>query len=262
MDAPPEPPRASFDSAIFRHRDAPIALLAVPIALIHAAPPSAAFFAAGAAAVLAGLLIRLASVRYIGKRARVHRMRADALSTKGPFHVVRTPIYVGNALMMLGLGLVAGPPLYAAAAFAIALAWYRVVVHVEEGALSAIYGRRYEVYRAATGRFLPRLGALSRRRFLPARARRVAWSEVFGRESGLAIAVPVLVAAAALKARIHVAYHGLLPLGSVVLEDLIAATAGAIVVGVGAFRSARRVARQIERDRIRAESLAARHAES
>jgi len=79
---------------------------------------------------------------------------ATRLITDGPFRLSRNPIYVGNTLLVAGLGLVFGIAWLIPAAFVGAYATGRLAIAREERHLALRFGRDWEAYAARTPRWL------------------------------------------------------------------------------------------------------------
>ncbi|MGZ3507066.1 MAG: methyltransferase family protein [Vulcanimicrobiaceae bacterium] len=82
--------------------------------------------------------------------------RTDALLVDGPFRYTRNPLYLGNLLMVLGLGVLATPLGYAVT-IVLHLLFIRALIRWEEQGLSLRYGDAFERYRAQVPAYLPRL---------------------------------------------------------------------------------------------------------
>jgi protein-S-isoprenylcysteine O-methyltransferase Ste14 len=172
-------------AALFRHREALLLLLGAPIATFALrgeglAPWSAL---AGVAIAAAGVALRLAAVRRIGRGARVFRPHASAgLIAAGPYRWSRNPLYLAAALMLCGLGLIAGAGWLAAALLPATLVAYTPVVMAEERALAELCGVDYARYLERVPRWL---GGPAAADLGPSQGARVGWSEVFRREKML-----------------------------------------------------------------------------
>ncbi len=79
---------------------------------------------------------------------------ATALVTHGPFRLSRNPIYLGNTIMLLGLGLAVGNGWFLPAAAAAALLTQRLAIVREEAHLAALFGDEWTAYAARTRRWL------------------------------------------------------------------------------------------------------------
>ncbi|UCC12491.1 MAG: hypothetical protein JSW02_02855 [candidate division WOR-3 bacterium] len=94
---------------LFRYR----AVIAVPffVALVILSRPTTKPLA-GCILLLAGLGIRLWAAGYIGTRGRTHVFRTEYRIINGPYQMLRHPLYIGNFLLVLGVTLLYGPPLW------------------------------------------------------------------------------------------------------------------------------------------------------
>jgi protein-S-isoprenylcysteine O-methyltransferase Ste14 len=149
--------------------------------VIVLARPSPATLGAGAALAAAGEAIRIWASGHIEKTRR--------LATGGPYAHTRNPLYVGSALMAIGLAVgTASPWVVAAAAFYFA-AFYPPVIREESAFLREKFGEEYAAWAREVPAFLPRLTPGG------PRASRVDWARVrANREWRTALAVPLLVA--------------------------------------------------------------------
>jgi len=80
----------------------------------------------------------------------------DRLVMRGPYTVSRNPMYVGWALIHLGVGVASGACWIVATLPAASVLVHRGIRH-EERMLRATFGDGYDCYRAAVPRYLPRL---------------------------------------------------------------------------------------------------------
>ena len=112
--------------------------------------------AAGALLVAVAILLELATV-FTLRRARTTirpDRRVDHLVTSGPFAFSRNPIYVGNASLLLGIGLAAGIVWFLLLAFATAWTTQKIAIEPEERHLEARFGKTYRDYRRKVRRWL------------------------------------------------------------------------------------------------------------
>ena len=79
-----------------------------------------------------GLTIVLTFIERGGKDLKIH---ADALITRGLFTHCRNPLYVGNNLMLLGLGILSNSMIYVFIVVPIFLFLYQAIVLAEENFL-------------------------------------------------------------------------------------------------------------------------------
>lgn len=106
---------------------------------------------------LRALVIGLAYIKRGGLNKQVY---ADRLVTEGMFQVCRNPLYVGNALILLGLLLVFNHPVaYALGAAFFGFVYWSIVAS-EERFLRSKFGQAYAEYCARVNRFLPTLARL------------------------------------------------------------------------------------------------------
>jgi protein-S-isoprenylcysteine O-methyltransferase Ste14 len=112
--------------------------------------------AAGVALMLAGgAMIVAAFMAFIRHRSNIlpHRP-ADLLITTGIFRFSRNPIYTGEIIAILGLGIALGAVGLVVAAIVLALAVRQMGVLREERHLAARFGEEWERYRTTTRRWL------------------------------------------------------------------------------------------------------------
>ena len=111
-------------------------------------------------AALAGSVLRCATIGRIprGTSGRnTKQQKASFLNTTGTYSVVRNPLYLGNALVWIGIVLLfENIPLAALLAMGL-LIYYALVVYAEEDYLSEKFGREYASYASCTGVLIPRL---------------------------------------------------------------------------------------------------------
>ena len=75
----------------------------------------------------------------------------------GPYRRVRNPMYIGGALLLLGLGLDQRSPSIVLFVPAWWVLFHLLVILYEEPALRGRFGRNYDVYCQRTPRWIPRL---------------------------------------------------------------------------------------------------------
>lgn len=126
--------------------------------LWYADPTTQTFFVGGIVAV-AGELVRYWGVAYAGGLTRVTTVGAPEIVVAGPYAYVRNPLYIGNMLMYLGIGIMANAlmpwlPLVAGAYFAFQ---YSMIVSLEEEFLEKEFGAAFLEFKKNVPRFLPRL---------------------------------------------------------------------------------------------------------
>jgi len=168
--------------AFFRHRGTVLALVAAPIAAFALAglPLEPWEIALGGALLAAGALLRILSVRRIGKRARVRTSGAARLLCEGPFARTRNPLYLANLHIAAGACVLAGLGPWAPLAVLYVFLVYHVVVRAEEVTLRDLFGERYDLYLERVPRWLPRLTSAAPIESSPAPLH--SWGDVLGRE--------------------------------------------------------------------------------
>lgn len=109
---------------------------------------------------LSGEMIRLWGVSWAGSETRTTGgVGGTFLVISGPFAHVRNPLYVGNILMYLGLGIMSFAffPYLQLIAILFFAFQYHLIVKEEEGFLQSKFGENYSRYLRAVPRFIPRI---------------------------------------------------------------------------------------------------------
>jgi protein-S-isoprenylcysteine O-methyltransferase Ste14 len=99
------------------------------------------------------------NIRRGGRRKRV---AAKRLIQHGIYAHTRNPLYLGNLLIVIGLGLIANNQWWYIFVFPLFLGMYWSIVFAEEDFLSRQFGQEYAAYRQTVPRFLPRLRGIRR----------------------------------------------------------------------------------------------------
>jgi protein-S-isoprenylcysteine O-methyltransferase Ste14 len=130
------------------------------LAMIIFAQPTAVTMAIGFVVVAAGEFIRFWGVAYAGSLTRVTgSVGAPEVIVAGPFARVRNPLYVGNVLTYVGIGIMSNalfPWLVVIAAMWFGFQYYQIVM-LEESFLEKEFGAAYLDFKRNVPRFLPRL---------------------------------------------------------------------------------------------------------
>jgi protein-S-isoprenylcysteine O-methyltransferase Ste14 len=176
--------RETLRTLLFRHREAVLVLLSVPVIVAAlrggGIAPTSALLGAGVAAT--GVLLRLYAVRQIGRGARVFHAHARAgMVSSGPYRWTRNPLYLAAALMLCGFGLIAGAGWTALALLPATMLAYTPIVLIEERSLIALFGDAYRHYLA----HVPRWIGFARGYRGGSGDGLVDWREVFRREKRL-----------------------------------------------------------------------------
>lgn len=108
------------------------------------------FAVSGTIFILSGVIIRLWSGLYIGG------FKNSALVTKGPYSLIRNPLYAGNLISALGVMLMTQSLLAALVVMTGLSIIYVSTINHEEKKLLRIFGSEYARYLESTPRLLPR----------------------------------------------------------------------------------------------------------
>lgn len=109
--------------------------------------------------MIRGMTIGLA---YIVRGGRDKKVYADQLVTEGIFTHVRNPLYVGNILMLLGVGILANSLIYVAVIMPIFLFIYQAIVLAEENFLRGKFGASFDEYTQKVHRWIPNLSGIGK----------------------------------------------------------------------------------------------------
>ncbi|HYF30351.1 MAG TPA: isoprenylcysteine carboxylmethyltransferase family protein [Chitinophagaceae bacterium] len=112
---------------------------------------------------ISGQLIRGATIglAYIIRGGKDGKVYADDLVTQGLFNHCRNPLYVGNILMLLGVGVLSNSLLYVVVIMPLFMLIYHAIVLAEENFLRNKFGESYAVYCKKVNRWLPSFAGLS-----------------------------------------------------------------------------------------------------
>ncbi|MES1214252.1 MAG: isoprenylcysteine carboxylmethyltransferase family protein [Bacteroidota bacterium] len=109
--------------------------------------------------LIRGLTIGLAYIVRGGKEGKPY---AEGLVTEGIFNHCRNPLYVGNILMLLGIGVLANSLVYVAIVIPIFLFVYQAIVLAEENFLRGKFGSGYDDYCKKVNRWWPNLKGIGK----------------------------------------------------------------------------------------------------
>ncbi len=153
----------SFGNFFFKYRDYlfPIVFLGLAAAVKPIHFPDAPLYdhlmdALGLAIAIGGQGLRAAVIgfAYIKRGGKNKQVYADGLVVEGFFAHARNPLYVGNLMVLIGLIIVHGGPIFVAAGSLFYLFAYRCIVAAEENFLRNKFGAQYDDYCARVNRFL------------------------------------------------------------------------------------------------------------
>jgi len=101
--------------------------------------------------IIRGITIGLA---YIIRGGRDKKVYAEKLVTEGIFNHCRNPLYVGNILMLLGVGILSNSLFYVAIVMPVFLFIYQAIVLAEENFLRNKFGPQFDIYCKRVNRWL------------------------------------------------------------------------------------------------------------
>ena len=143
---------------LFRNRSyTPLPFLSVMI--IWASPSRMSLFI-GLIVMILGELIRYWGVSYAGSETRTTGgVGASKLVTSGPFGYVRNPLYTGNIMRYMGIGIISNAlfPYLQLAAFLYFFLQYYLIIREEESFLNKEFGSEFQQYCRNVPRFIPRI---------------------------------------------------------------------------------------------------------
>ncbi len=101
---------------------------------------------------LRALTIGLAYIKRGGKKKQVY---AEALVQDGIFAHCRNPLYLGNILIILGVGIAGNSLLFVLFGIPFLLFAYLAIIHAEENYLGKKFGQEFEDYCKRVNRIIP-----------------------------------------------------------------------------------------------------------
>lgn len=118
----------------------------------------------GIAVALLGQSLRALTIglAYIIRGGRNRRVYAKDLVQDGVFAHCRNPLYVGNLLVILGLGIVSNSLVFMVIGVPFFLFAYRAIVAAEENFLAQKFGPEFISYCGRVGRFVPNFSGFSK----------------------------------------------------------------------------------------------------
>ena len=109
--------------------------------------------------LIRGLTIGLAYIVRGGKEGKPY---AEGLVTEGIFNHCRNPLYVGNILMLLGVGILANSLVYVVIIIPVFLFVYQAIVLAEENFLRGKFGPGYDEYCKKVNRWIPNFKGINK----------------------------------------------------------------------------------------------------
>ena len=118
----------------------------------------------GLAIAVAGQLLRAVTIglAYIVRGGKNRQVYAKKLVCEGMFAHCRNPLYLGNFLILVGLGFIANSVLFVVAGIPFFILAYSAIIAAEENYLRQKFGDEFDAYCAAVPRLLPRLSGMAK----------------------------------------------------------------------------------------------------
>ncbi|MGZ8552825.1 MAG: methyltransferase family protein [Chitinophagaceae bacterium] len=116
----------------------------------------------GFSITLLGQLIRIITIGlvYIIRGGKNRTVYADNLVTTGIFSHCRNPLYVGNILILAGLGVASNSIIFIAIATPLFIFFYQAIVKAEENFLQNKFGQQFTDYCSNVNRWMPRMAGI------------------------------------------------------------------------------------------------------
>jgi protein-S-isoprenylcysteine O-methyltransferase Ste14 len=99
--------------------------------------------------------------KYIVRGGKDKKVYAVDLVTEGMFHHCRNPLYVGNILMLLGVGLLSNSLYFVIIVVPVFCFIYQAIVLAEENYLRGKFGPQYDLYTHDVNRWIPNLTGIT-----------------------------------------------------------------------------------------------------
>lgn len=133
----------------------PVPFIVIMFLFINPAPVS---LIVGLLIMAAGEIIRIWAVSYAGSETRTTgNVGGSSLVTQGPYSIVRNPLYIGNVIIYLGVGIMSMAlfPYMQIIAFLYFLFQYYCIIINEEEYLFKTFPDTYPVYTKYVNRIIP-----------------------------------------------------------------------------------------------------------
>ncbi len=108
---------------------------------------------------LLGLVVRIVTVGHTPVHTSGRNVKgqvAESLNTTGMYSIVRNPLYLGNFLMWLGIGMLTMNVWFITAFILFYWVYYERIIYAEEQFLTRKFGKEYEDWAVETPCFIPR----------------------------------------------------------------------------------------------------------
>jgi protein-S-isoprenylcysteine O-methyltransferase Ste14 len=112
---------------------------------------------------ITGQVIRCATIglAYIDRGGKDKKVYASRLVTEGIFNHCRNPLYIGNILKLVGIGILSNSLLYVVLFIPVFLFIFQAIVLAEENFLSSKFGPEFDAYCQRTKRWVPIFSGLA-----------------------------------------------------------------------------------------------------
>jgi protein-S-isoprenylcysteine O-methyltransferase Ste14 len=154
-------------SFIFRYRNLLFPILFV--LLVFGVKPSLGSkyfenvrYVIGITVALAGQTVRALTIglAYIKRGGKDKNVFAKKLVTEGVFAHCRNPLYLGNILIVVGIGIVAHSLLFYLVGIPLFIFFYMAIIMAEENYLANKFGQEYVDYCRNVNRFIPKFSGI------------------------------------------------------------------------------------------------------
>jgi len=127
----------------------------VPLPWI-AEPLSDMLFIIGILLVLAAIALEWTAIRTLKRNKTTVRpdRASEHLVTEGPFGITRNPLYLGNSLLMIGIGLIVGSLWFLVLSVIAGFVTQKAAIEGEERHLDIRFGKRYRDYKQRVRRWI------------------------------------------------------------------------------------------------------------
>ena len=146
----------SIGKVLFKYRSyTPLPFIGLMIIFMN---PVLNLLIIGFAVAFSGEMLRLWAVSYIGSESRTTSgVGGSYLVTQGPFGLMRNPLYIGNIMLYVGIGIMSNAlfPWLPIIALLYFLFQYYVIIINEEDYLRETFKDKFEIYCKSAWRFIP-----------------------------------------------------------------------------------------------------------
>lgn len=127
--------------------------------IILFANPVLSTIISGIVLVIIGEMIRIWAVSYAGSETRTTgSVGGSQLVTQGPYSITRNPLYIGNIIIYIGVGIMSNAifPYLQIFGFIYFVFQYYAIIISEEDYLRRTFNDKFRVYENTVGRFFPK----------------------------------------------------------------------------------------------------------